>query len=39
MHTAAMTSHAALTLSPRLSATIPKESAPSAITAAQSSFD
>src|ERR1039458_2445808 len=34
-----MTSHAALTGSPRVSATIANETAPSAITAAQSSFD
>src|SRR5262249_41221291 len=38
MQIAATTSQAALTASPRLSATIPKETAPSAATAAHKSF-
>ena len=39
MQTDAMTSHEALTGSPRLSATIANETTPSAITVAQSNFD
>src|SRR5215471_4712608 len=38
MHTAAITSHAAFMVSPRLSATVPNEIVPRAITAAHSSF-
>ena len=38
MHTAAMTSHAALTGSPRVNATTAKETAPSTMTAAQINF-